>query len=51
MEIIKEYKDGKIISDKVERVLATTLQELVNDSDIVAILITKDGNVDLNCIL
>lgn len=51
MEIIKEYRDGKIISDKVEKVLATTLRKLVADSDIAAILIIKDGYIKSNGIL
>ena len=51
MEIIKEYKDGNIICDKVEKIPATTIRELVDDSDIVAILIIKDGTIEPNRIL
>lgn len=51
MEIIKEYKDGNIIRDKVEKIPATTIRELVDDSDIVAILIIKDGTIEPNRIL
>ena len=51
MTIIKEYKDGRIVSEKVEKVTSTTLRKLVADSDIVAFSIIKDGDIEPKCIL
>ena len=51
MTIIKEYKDGRIVSEKVEKVTSTTLRKLVADSDIVAFSIIKDGAIEPKCIL
>lgn len=51
MTIIKKYKDGRIVSEKVEKVTTTTLRKLVTDSDVVAFSIIKDGCTELKGIL
>lgn len=45
MEIIKEYKDGKIISDKIEKVTVDILNKMIDDSEILSFQILKTDNI------
>jgi hypothetical protein len=45
MEIIKEYRDGKIISDKVEKVTVDALNKMIYDSEILSFQIVKKDNI------